>query len=119
MKTILGLTLLFVSTYAFSRSADYQCRARQYQVDLTLTQDTSTSMWFRDRYDVLAMGYAGSLEKTSSKTIYHFYPGRLGNIDITFKTPDTIDLPDRLIGSIYVNGSFFVFSDTLECSKLN
>jgi hypothetical protein len=107
-----------VSTYAFSRSEDYQCRARQYQVDLFLTQDTSTSMWFRDRYDVLAMGYAGSVEKKSAKTIYHFYPGQLGTIDISFNTQDTIDLPDRLVGTIYVNGSFFVFYDTLECSKL-
>lgn len=65
------------------------------------------------------MGYAGSLEKNGTNTIYHFYPGQLGTIDITFKTQDTIDLPDKLSGTIYVSGSFFVFMDKLECSKLD
>lgn len=117
MKIFL-LLLLTLSFQAFSQSADYDCDVRQYDVDLTLTQDTSTSMWFRDRYDVLAMGYAGSLEKKEGKTIYHFYP-QLGPIEITFITQDTIDLPKKLSGWIHVNAPFFVLWDKLECTKID
>jgi hypothetical protein len=116
MKTLLLTLLVSISTHAFARSADYDCDVRQYDVDLTLTQDTSTSMWFRDRNGVLAMGYAGSLEKKDGKTIYHFYP-QLGPIEFTFKTQDTIDFPEKLSGWIHVKAPFFTLWDKMECSR--
>ena len=105
-----------MSTHAFSYT-DYTCRVRQYQVDMTQTQDTSTSMRFMDRHETLALSYAGCVEKSGSDSIYHFYPGQFGTIDITFKTQDTIDLPEKLTGTIYVKGNFFVLWDKLECTK--
>lgn len=117
MKTILLLLLVSISNHAFSLSEDYHCDVRQYDLDITLTQDRSTSMWFRDRYDVLAMGYAGSIEKKGSNTIYHFYPGQFSPIDITFKTQDTIDLPEKIQGGIYISGPFFVLRDDLTCFR--
>jgi hypothetical protein len=54
--------LISLSSLAMARSADYSCEVRQYDVDITITGDTSTSMWFRDYSGVLAMGYAGSYE---------------------------------------------------------
>jgi hypothetical protein len=116
MKTLLLILLASTSTYVFSRTSDYDCTVRQYVVDLTLTQDTSTSMWLKDRYDVMAMGYAGSLEKKEGNTIYHFYP-QLGPIELTFRTQDTIDLPENLYGWIHVNAPFFVLWDKMECSR--
>ena len=110
--------MIMMSTHAFSYT-DYSCRVRQYQVDMTLTQDTSTSIRMMDRHDTLALAYAGWVEKSGADSIYHFYPGQIGTIDLTFKTQDTIDLPKKLTGTIYVNGSFFVLWDKLECNRIN
>ncbi len=109
--------ITLMSTHAFSHSEDYSCKVRQYQLDITLTQDTSTSMWFRDRSEVLAMGYAGWVEKSGANSIYHFYPGSFGTVDITFNTQDAADLPAKINGTIYISGSFFVLWDNIECFK--
>lgn len=113
------LTFLFLSNFvlAFAITEDYHCEVRQYDVELTLTQDTSTSMWFKQNHQVLAMGYAGWVEKNGSKTIYHFYPGQFSPIEMTFKTQDTVDLPERLKGWISVSGPFFSLWDELLCLK--
>jgi hypothetical protein len=116
MKILLTTLLLSFSSFAVARSADYSCEVRQYDVDITITGDTSTSMWFRDYSEVLAMGYAGSLEKSGVKTIYHFYP-QLGPIDMTFNTQDMIDFPEKLTGSIHVNAPFFVLWDEMSCKR--
>jgi hypothetical protein len=117
MKTLLMIFLVCISNHAYSLSEDYHCDVRQYDLDITLTQDRSTSMWFRDRYDVLAMGYAGSVEKKGDKTIFHFYPGQFSPIDLTFKTQDTIDLPEKILGQIYISGPFFSLRDDLTCFR--
>jgi len=116
MKTLFFVLTLMNSTMAFSRSADYQCRVRFYRVDLTLTQDTSTSMWFSDHFEVLALGYAGSVESVEAQTVYHFYP-QMGPIDITLQTQDTVDLPVKLSGRFEVNAPFFVLRDKLDCIR--
>ena len=116
MKTLLMALLFSFSSFAMARSADYSCEVRQYDVDITLTGDTSTSMWFRDYSEVLAMGYAGSVEKSGVKTIYHFYP-QLGPIDMSFKTQDMLDFPEKITGRIHVNAPFFVLWDDMNCSR--
>ena len=117
MKILFLLMILILSVPTFALSEDYDCSVRQYDVQITLTQDTSTSMWFRERYDVLAMGYAGWVEKNGAKSIYHFYPAQFSPIEITFKTQDTIDLPAKLMGWISVSGPFFSLWDKLDCTK--
>ena len=117
MKKILILLLISISGHAFSLSEDYHCDVRQYDLDITLTEDRSTSMTFRDRYQVLATGYAGSVEKKGNNTIFHFYPGQFSPIDTTFKTQDTIDLPEKVLGEIYISGPFFVLRDDLTCFR--
>jgi hypothetical protein len=119
MKTFFILFLMGLSTFTYAFSEDYDCEVRQYDVNITLTQDTSTSMWFRQNYDVLAMGYAGWVEKKDGKSIYHFYPGQFSPIEITFKTQDTIDLPVKLRGMIYISGPFFSLWDELHCTRRN
>jgi hypothetical protein len=116
MKTILMTLLVSFSSFVSARSADYSCEVRRYEVDITITGDTSTSMWFRDYSRVLAMGYAGSVEKSGIKTIYHFYP-QLGPIDMTFKTQDMLDFPEKLTGRIHVNAPFFVVWDDMSCTR--
>lgn len=118
MKKITILALFLASTLTWARSADYQCEVRSYDVYLTLTQDRSTSIVMKENYRVLANAYAGSIEKNSPNTIFHFYP-QLGPIDLTFKTQDTIDLPERLSGRIYVKAPFLFFRDRLDCIRTN
>ena len=116
MKKYLIILLVLISFQAFTITEDYRCSVRQYTVYITITQDTSTSMWLSEYHNVLAMGYAKSIERKDGKTIYHFYP-QLGPTDYTFKTQDTIDLPKKLSGWIHVNAPFFVLWDKLECTR--
>lgn len=118
MKTITLLVLFLASTLTWARSADYRCEVRSYDVYLTLTQDRSTSVVMKENYRVMANAYAGSIEKKASNTIFYFYP-QLGPIELTFKTQDTIDLPERLSGRIFVNAPFLFFSDRLNCIRTN
>ena len=118
MKTITLLVLLLASTVSWARSADYRCEVRSYDVYLTLTQDRSTSIVMAENYRVLANTYAGSIEKKSSNTIFYFYP-QFGPIELTFKTQDTVDLPGRLSGRIFVNAPFLFFRDELNCIRTN
>ena len=115
-KFILGLCLLS-SSAAFAYT-DYVCEVRQYQVELTLTQDTSTHMWLRERYEVLAHAYAGWVEKKDGKMIYHFYPGNAEPAQITFKAQDVIDLPEKLNGYIETKARGFLLWDRLNCRKV-
>lgn len=118
MKTITFLIIFLASTFTWANSADYRCEVRSYDVYLTLTQDRSTSMVMKENYRVLANSYAGSIEKKSPNTIFYFYP-QLGPIELTFKTQDTIDLPERLSGRIYVDAPFLFFRDRLNCIRTN
>jgi hypothetical protein len=117
MKMLILFLFLTLSQWSLAISEDYHCEVRQYDVDITLTQDTTTSMWFRQNHEVLAMGYAGWVEKKGAKTTYHFYPGQFSPIEMTFKTQDTVDLPNRLTGWISVSGPFFSLWDELNCVK--
>lgn len=117
-KLILTALFLFTSS-VFARSADYSCRVRQYNIDLNLTQDTSTSLFFRDGYDVLGVGYAGWVEKAGAKTNYHFYLNQYSPMILTFKTQDTEDLPQKLVGWIDVHAPFFVLWDELVCRRID
>lgn len=111
--------MFVVSTMVFGRSEDYTCRVRQYRIDLTLTQDTSTSLFFRDGYDVLAVGYAGWVEKAGVKTNYHFYLNQYSPMILTFKTKDTEEFPQKLVGWIDISAPFFILWDELLCSRRN
>lgn len=116
-KFILGLSLLSsASAFAYT---DYHCEVRQYQVELTLTQDTSTHMWLLDRHEVLAHAYAGWVEKKEGKSTYHFYPGNADNAKITFKAQDVIDLPESLSGYIETTARGFLLWDRLSCRKIH
>lgn len=117
MKTLILITLFLLSSLAFARSEDYTCRVRQYRIDLTLTQDTSTSLFFRDGYDVLAVGYAGWVEKAGVNTNYHFYLNQYSPMILTFKTKDTEELPQKLVGWIDVSAPFFTLWDELVCIR--
>lgn len=117
MKLILAFSLL-CSTAAFAYT-DYRCDVRQYTVDLTLTEDTSTHMWLREYHDVLAQAYAGWVEKKDGKSTYHFYPGNADTAKITFKTQDVIDLPETLTGRIETTARGFLLWDRLNCKKLH
>lgn len=101
-----------------ARSADYRCDVRSYDVYVTLTQDRSTRLLLKENYHVLANAYAGSVEKKSSNTVYYFYP-QLGPIELTFKTQDTVDLPEKLFGRIFVNAPNLFFNDKLNCVRIN
>ncbi len=119
MKILILAIFLSVSHSSFAISEDYSCEVRQYDVDITLTQDTSTSMWFSLNHEVLAMGNAGFVEKKANETIYHFYPGQFSPIEMTFKNQDIIDQPQRLKGWINVSGPFFSLWDELDCHRNN
>lgn len=118
MKNITTLYLFLASTLSIAQTADYRCEVRNYDVYLTLTQDRSTSLVMKENFHVLVTAYAGSIEKKSANTIYHFYP-QLGPVDITFKTQDTVDLPSQLSGRIFVNAPYLFFSDKLNCKRTN
>lgn len=113
------LALCFLSSISALAYTDYRCEVRQYQVELTLTQDTSTHMWLLDRHEVLAQAYAGWVEKKDAKLIYHFYPGNAEPAQITFKAQDVMDLPQKLDGYIETKARGFLLWDRLSCRKVN
>jgi len=103
------------SIFAFEDT--YSCKVRQYRIDITLTQDTSTNLFFSDGYQINATAYAAWVEKGTQETRYHFYPSQYSPMIVTFKTEDTQKLPENMIGWIDVNASFFSLWDKLTCRK--
>ena len=111
-------SLLIASSFSVSAFEDnYTCRVRQYRIDLTLTQDTSTSLFFTDGYDINAIGYAGWIEKSQEETRYHFYSSRYSPMILTFKTKETQELPENIVGWIDVSAPFFSLWDKLICKR--
>ena len=117
MKKLILISFLLVSCFSFARSEDYTCRVRQYRIDLTLTQDTSTSLFFRDGYNVLAVGYAGWVERAGVKTNYHFYLNQYSPMILTFKSKDTEELPQKMVGWIDISAPYFTLWDELICLR--
>ncbi len=121
MKNTLIFALFFVSLNAFSQSAAYVCDVRNYRLEINLRADISTDMWLIDTFnrDVIAMGFAGSIEKKGDKSIYNFYPGNGYPVKLTFKTQDAIDFPPRISGHIDTRARGFLLWENLSCRRRN
>lgn len=120
MKKLILFCLVLGSLSAMARPwEDYVCSARQYTVEITVTQDTSTHFWLMDGFETLAHGYAKSLERKGEKTTYYFYPGQAEPAKITFKTQDVIDQPETIEGRIETTARGFLLWDRLTCKKVH
>lgn len=111
--------LSFFALNTFAQSADYTCDVRQYRVDLNLRQDRSTHFWLTDtiQYDVIAQGFAASIEKRGNLTDYFFYPGNASPVMMTFKSEDIVNLPLKLSASIETKVRGFLLRDGMSCSR--
>lgn len=119
MKITLIFALILLTSHAYSQSADYVCDVRNYRLEINLRADLSTDFWLTDTFnhDVIAMGYAGFIEKKGGKSIYHFYPGNAYPVALTFKTQDAIDFPDQIKGYIETRVRGFLLWENLTCNK--
>ena len=121
MKNILLASLLIASFNSFAESADYVCGVQHYQVELTLSPDSNTSMWLTDTlpYETISQGFAEFVEKKGSTSTYHFYPAGADEVQLTFKTQDVLDLPETLNGYIETKAHGFLLWDKLPCRRTN
>lgn len=117
MKTLILLITLLTSTISFA-SEDYHCSFRNYNIDIFLTNDESTSMFITNRftYDTIYVGYVGWIERKAKKTNFHFY-GNSGEITLTFKNEDLTNEPDRLSGAVDADLEGFWIVDQFKCQK--
>lgn len=121
MKKLMLTSLMLISMNGFAQSADYSCDLGRYRLDVTLTPDTSTSMWLTDVYNhtTIAQGYAKAVSKVGDNTVYSFYPGQADPMKLTFKTQDIIVFPKIIKGSINTKAGGFLLIEKMDCDKQN
>ena len=119
MRKLFATLFLLSSATCFAQSADYSCEVLNYRVDLTLTTDESTSMWLSDTmtYETVLQGYANFIEKNGASSIYHFHQDSVGDLSLTFKTSDAVDLPQRISGVIQTTVRPILMREAVVCSR--
>lgn len=115
MKTLLFI-LLFAISFNTAASEDYNCATRQYNLDIFLTNDRSTSMFIIDRfnYNTVYVGYVGFIERKEKISKFHFY-GRSGPIVLSFSNNDLNQMPDKMNGFIDAELGGFIVYENLKC----
>jgi hypothetical protein len=117
MKKIILLSIFIITSNLYAQSADYSCELRQYRLDLNLRQDRSTHLWVRDYHGVIFQSFAGFVEKKGTNSHYHFYPAHSDPAVLILRTQDTIDLPNKLTGTINTKLRGFLIRDTFNCVR--